>query len=59
MKKIIIMAALIALGVGTSAVAEPRTFFSQLTCNNMAKRVWQWAKQLYKMLEPKLYTQLI
>ena len=34
MKKIIIIAALIALGVGTSAVAEPRTFFSQLTCNS-------------------------
>ena len=34
MKKIIIIAALIALVAGTSAVAEPRIFFTQLTCNS-------------------------
>ena len=45
MKKIIIIAALIALGVGTSAVAEPRTFFSQVTCNSDSQKAFDIVEQ--------------
>ena len=45
MKKIIIIAALIALGVGTSAVAEPRTFLSKVTCNSDRQKAFDIVEQ--------------